>query len=168
MDCKKLKTQIFEFLDNELQGFEKEQFKLHLSTCEECQKEYEAIKKTWEVLGVLPKVEPSSNYMSRFWAEILTRQTVVSKGKERLKQIFLTWKMVPVYVSLLIAISAFSIRNYLQFDESRQMLAGMSQEEIEMVEYIELAENYEVIEEIDYLEDFEVIQSLDDLNITQG
>ena len=166
MDCKRLKTQIYDYLDNELHNREMEQFKVHLSACEECQKEYEAIKKTWDVLGVLPKVEPTPDYMSRFWAEIVTRQNVVEKTTERLKQIFLTWKLVPVYVALFIAIGVFAIRNYMQFDQSRQMIAGMSQEEIEMVEYIELAENYELINEIEFFEDFEVIQNLDDLNVS--
>ena len=81
---------------------------------------------------------------------------------------FLTWKMVPVYVSLCIAISVFSIRNYVEFDQSRRIMAEMSQDEIEMVEYIELAENYELIDEIEFFEDFEIIQNMDELKVTQG
>ncbi|MBU0469003.1 MAG: zf-HC2 domain-containing protein [Candidatus Omnitrophica bacterium] len=168
MDCKRLKSQIYEYLDNELQEADMQQFSEHLGACAECQKAYEAIKRTWDALEVLPNVEPTPNYMSRFWAEVATRQNVVDRARARLSQMFLTWKLVPVYVSLCLAISVFAIRNYMQFEQSRQILAEMSQEEIEMVEYIELAENYELIDEIEFFEDFEIIQNLDDLSVTQS
>ncbi|HBG61797.1 MAG: hypothetical protein A2Y03_02495 [Omnitrophica WOR_2 bacterium GWF2_38_59] len=168
MDCKRLKSQIYEYLDNELKADDLQHVTEHLSTCAECQKMYEEIKKNWDALGVLPKVEPSPNYMSQFWSEVATRQSIVEKISERSRQMFLTWKMVPVYVSLCIAISVFSIRNYVEFDQSRRIMAEMSQDEIEMVEYIELAENYELIDEIEFFEDFEIIQNMDELKVTQG
>lgn len=160
MDCKHIKNQISAYLDNELQPKEREQVKNHLNLCSDCCREFELMEKNWKMLKNLDMVEPSQNYISRFWSELSSRQTWYQKAVDVVKNIIFARRLVFVYALICVVIGALALRNYFQVQQTNQMIVNFSSDDYEMVEYIELAENYDIIKDIEFFEDFEVIESL--------
>lgn len=161
MDFEQFKKLIPEYTENLLQGEELQSFREFLANSKEAQNELESYQKTWEMLSEVREIEPSPNYVSRFWTEISTRESWL----ERALKSFIKPRLVPTLATacVLLIVGFFVFKNYTQIQDPEAILAGLDEDEIEMVENIELAENFDIIEDIDFLEDLDIIEELDSL-----
>jgi hypothetical protein len=66
MKCHDARNSMAEYVQGDLTGIDAENIKLHIDSCADCQKEYNAFVKSWEVLGEWKDVEPSYNFNARF------------------------------------------------------------------------------------------------------
>ena len=59
MNCSKAKKLISRFLDHELAGSKELRLREHLASCATCRAELDALTRTYEILDVLPDVQPT-------------------------------------------------------------------------------------------------------------
>jgi len=163
MDCQAIVKMIPLYMDRELQPTEMQQVREHLSGCAACQKEFEAFEASWALLGELEEVQPEPGFIGRFWTRLSFEQTWQEKLAQALKGDFFKRRLVPVLVAvcLVVVVGAVSLRHYARTRKTKQIMAGLTQDDLAVVEYIELAENFDVIQEIDFLEDMEAIEQME-------
>lgn len=70
MNCKKLQAKLLAYLDRELPENLNHLIENHLKTCPNCQKEFEAIKKTVDLFRQLPEIELKPEQQERFLTEV--------------------------------------------------------------------------------------------------
>ncbi|NLS45032.1 MAG: hypothetical protein GX969_04760 [Firmicutes bacterium] len=69
MNCEKVKSLLSAYLDSELSSHEMRQIRLHLIDCETCKSEYESLRTTKDILGMLD----SPSLPREFWPELRDR-----------------------------------------------------------------------------------------------
>ena len=114
-------------------------------------------QKLWECLQKWQDIEPSPTYQSAFWTRLTSGKPWYQRSLENISKVLL--KPAPAFAALaLIFIFGFFMTKGL--DPSAK-IARLSQEEIQMIENLELAENYVIIKDIEFWENLEVIEKLD-------
>ncbi|MBN1869101.1 MAG: zf-HC2 domain-containing protein [Candidatus Omnitrophica bacterium] len=163
MDCQKIKKLIPIYLDKELEPKEMQAVREHLAACLACQKELKAFEESWAMLGDLNDIHPKPGFVGRFWKKMALEQSWQEKIIEAMKNSFFKKPLIPALVTacMIVIAGSFVFYNYSQMRGTNQLLAKLSQEDLEMFENIKLAENLDLIEEIDFLEDFEIVENLD-------
>lgn len=167
MKCQDIKKLIPEYIENDLQPKQNHIVAEHLLDCQVCRHEVETMKKTWGLLTQLPGLEPNPNYISRFWTELsLRQQPWHEKALETILGYLPQRRLAPALATacLVLIMGLFAVKNYLYISKSEEALANLNQDDLEMVEFVDLAENYDIIEEIEFLEDLEIIENLDTLD----
>lgn len=165
MRCDQVKKIIPVYMDGELGREETRLVKEHITSCAACCREIEAFEQSWAMLGEWKDIPPRSGYISRFWTrvsqELSWRERIGKAVKEGLQNRL----PAPAFVTacLIIIVGILASRYYSHIRDTDQMLAGLREDELEMVENIELAENFELIEDMDFFEDMEIIENLDSL-----
>lgn len=91
--CKEIKNILIEYYYNEIDLSLKEEVKLHLKTCDKCNKEYEGIKKTIEEVSQIKKPVLPQGLKDKFYYE------VKEKINKRILESYKIWR-VPVIVSI--------------------------------------------------------------------
>ncbi|MFN8354431.1 MAG: HEAT repeat domain-containing protein [Spirosomataceae bacterium] len=66
MNCEYSKERLTEWLTEQLPEQERVKVDSHLTTCPDCQREFEANKQLWSLMGQLPTPEPSKQMKARF------------------------------------------------------------------------------------------------------
>ena len=114
-------------------------------------------KKLWESLQKWQDIEPSPTYQSAFWTRLNSQTPWYQRYLENIAKIFL--KPVPAIVTLsMILVFAFFM---IKTSDPIAKIARLSEEEVQMIENLELAENYAIIQDIDFWENLEVIEKLE-------
>ena len=162
MDCKEIKKYLSDFLEGELQHMQSQSVRKHIEACESCRRELELYEKSWELLRAWEDEEPEAGFVGRFWTRLAKETTWHERIADGLKKVSLRSRLAPalVMVCTVILVGSLIVSNYLNRQEMTQ-LAQMDAEEIELLEYMELAKNIDVIEEMEILQDMEIIESLD-------
>ena len=168
MNCQEIKKLIPLFLEDGLDASEVQLVRGHLSTCLDCQKEKELYERSWDVLEKWEDIELTPGFVSRFWTELSVRTPWHEKVMVACKESLSSKRFAPALVtlSIVIIVGILSFRNYsFNVQETNNLLATLSPEEVEMVEHMELAQNFEIIEYIELLEDMDVLEDLDILDV---
>ena len=177
MKCTKIKKILPLYMEGELKPNENQAVTEHLNACLGCRQEKEALAKAWNLLSTWEDVQPSSNYVSRFWTEVSLRQPWQEKFLDQLTRFLPNPRWTPAFAAVCLVVIAglFSFYNYRQVQKSNTIPVtipvNLVEVDLEMIENMELAENYEmIVEDIDFLEDLNVIENLDTLDNseTQG
>lgn len=87
MRCKKAKEKLSAFIDNALDREKTLEIKQHLAECSYCEQELELLAKTWDVLDMCEKIEPSDNFEARFWQRVREREPRQSFFQKILKRL---------------------------------------------------------------------------------
>ena len=163
MNCQNVKKIIPIFLDRELAADEQIFMEAHLKSCAACQKEVELYRRSWEMLKDVPQIQPEPAYVSRFWTRLAQEKTWHERLALNIREGLLKRNLVPAFVALclLVAAGLFSVTNYFRIQDTEQILAEMSEEEVELVENIELAQDFEIIADLELLEDLEILEYWD-------
>ena len=138
MECAEIKRLLPLFVDDALDSEQRTDIQVHLSSCPHCQKELQAYRRSWDVLKSWPVLEPSPDYISRFWTNLTLRTPWYHHAGEFLKRYVLAPRVAPVWVTacLLLVLSAFVARNYWQIQETEMLLTNLSVEEVELIDNI--------------------------------
>jgi len=168
MNCTEIQNLISAYLDGELQPKEAQGVRDHLQGCESCQKEFQSLAKTWEMLDEWKDIEPQPGYVSRFWTQASLQSPWHERFFKDVQEGLTKRRLVPALMTacVIIIVGLLSIRHYFVLQKSNELMVNLSEEELEMVENIELAENYELIQDLDLIEDLEIIENLDTLEIS--
>ncbi len=168
MNCTEIKKLIPVYLDGELGQEETQLVKGHIASCAACQKEQHALERSWKMLGEWENIDPAPGCVSRFWTKVSLHRPWYEEAAQRIGEALdglRRGRLAPVYVAVcvLLITGGFSLRNYWQMREARELAASLNQEELEMAKDVELVENFDIIQEMDFLVDLEVIENLDSL-----
>jgi len=163
MNCQTIQKLIPIYLDKELNLVEMKQVKEHIADCVICQKELAVYEASWSMLDELEDIQPSPNYVSRFWTELSSQKKWYERMGDAIKENVLQKRWVPVLATacVMVIVSVVVLQNYSQEKGSSEILAGLEKIDMEMVEDMELAENLDIIEDLEFWEDWEVIENLD-------
>jgi len=169
MDQTKFKNLIPLYLGDELQTVEKQAFETFLKDNAQAQSELDAYRQSWDMLGELEDIKPEPAYISRFWTTLSQQRPWYKEVLKGLQESVFNRRLAPAFATafLIVIIGFFSIRNFYQLQQADLNFASLNEDEMEMVEYIELAENYDIIEDIEFFEDFEIIEELDTYQSTR-
>ncbi len=158
MNCPSIQKLIPLYLDQQLAP---EQFKLvkaHLTNCPDCQQEVDLYNRSWELLNNIKEIEPSPDYVSRFWTEVSHLRAWYEKYLPALPPWAQPgWRLSVVFSFGLVIVTTFFIWKNFDLYQLDAKLAKLDPQEMEVVENIELAQNFEVIEEMELLEDFDLL-----------
>lgn len=167
MKCAKIQKLIPPYLEEELQPNESKLVTEHLKGCALCQKEKALFAQAWDLLPAWEDIQPSSDYISRFWTELSLREPWYARAWNQVKALLVEprrrWAPALAALCLIAAVSILTFHNYRQIEEPEALLAGLNATDLEMMEYMELAENYEMLENLEFLEDLDIIEDLDTL-----
>jgi hypothetical protein len=111
-DCKNITSKFDLALYGELTKEERKYFEEHLSECEKCADEFNALKETLSIINERKSTEPDEEFMNNFWNELnpkLEKATVIDKIKDILQQIFtgssrLSYQLAAGFTILLLGI----------------------------------------------------------------
>lgn len=164
MDCREIKELIPIYLDGELESQDHRLVAEHLLSCEACRAEAQTIEKSWEMLGELDPIEPDPNYMTRFRKRISEQTSWHEKILDDVRDIFANRRFVPALAAagIIFFISILATYQFMQKPEFDTTLSELNEVDFEMVEHIDLAENFDIIQEIEFFSDLEIIESLND------
>ena len=70
MKCAQAQEWLSEKLDDSLDGARSTQLNSHLHDCAACRQEWEALRESWQLLGTLPELEPSTLFRAQVWEKI--------------------------------------------------------------------------------------------------
>lgn len=76
MECKKYREKFTAFLTDTLNQTERSDIENHLEGCADCRKEFEAVRKIWDLMGEIPQPEPSESMRTNFDAMLTTFREV--------------------------------------------------------------------------------------------
>jgi hypothetical protein len=151
-------------LDGELEEFEQRRLRTHLDGCEDCRREAEIIAKSWEMLGELDEIEPNPHYVSRFFARIAEPQPRQAKWVDALREFFTPRRLLPVAgaagLLFLIGVTVTQIRQQTA-EDARLAAVQLNGVDLELIESIDIADNFELIHDLEFLSDLEIIQELE-------
>ena len=88
MDCKNIKDQLIDYIENNLNQEEKEKLQVHLDQCSACQKEFTELQSFLGIISNEPLEFPSDKLRSNFEQALeieKQQQTKVVKLKSRFK-----------------------------------------------------------------------------------
>jgi len=165
MNFEEFKRQIPEYLEKELEPQKFQEFEEYLSNHPEAQKELKAFQQSWDMLDEVETIEPSPNYISRFWTTVSEEKTWQEKLKKGFKEALVGRRLAPVMgtVFILMIVSIFAIKNYIDIQRTDQMVAYLNENDLEMIEHVEMAENFDILEDMEFYEDLEIIENIDAL-----
>ncbi len=163
MTCEKIQKLLTIYLDNDLQPNDNHIVRTHLLSCQACQNEAKALEKTWALLGEIPEIEPSPNYISRFYTKLSFEKSLYGQFLEKARRFIKSRIFVPSLVAMLavIVVGVLTFANYQRFEDANRTMASIKDDDVQMLEQLELAQHFDVLEEMDFLEDADVIQQLD-------
>ena len=165
MNCLDYQKLIPLYLDGELSAEDQQKIDYHLTHCSACQKEAKAIQEIWEMLGEAPAIEPAPNYMARFQDQLSRQTPLRRKIMDFIQRTWTPKHLVPALVGAcaLFVVGIFSWQQYQVQQQTQQLLAGLNNGGLDMVQHLDLVENFEIIQQMDFLEDFDLIEQLDTL-----
>jgi hypothetical protein len=141
MKCKDIKFKLVDYFENTLSPEEKKLVQSHLDTCSRCQKEYEKIVSTFEMLKKESPIEPGEIYWTNFVPAVRSR---IEKKEETGVVIIPKWKFAGGIVTffLILLLGIFLSRNdrrvmFKSGAESYTYLLPAEDEKIEELFYAE-------------------------------
>ena len=70
MKCDEVANQLIAYLDQTADAAVAVEVRSHLAGCKSCALEARRLAETWDVLGILPEIQPSANFRPVFWEKV--------------------------------------------------------------------------------------------------
>ena len=134
------------------------EIEVHLESCPSCLQESKQMSRAWKLLDLAPKIEPSPDYMSRFWTKVAVQESVYERFLKGFIALLGNSRLIPIATTLSVMFIIGSTVLVHQINLHNE-LNQLKPDDIEMLQHIDLAEHFET------LKDLGVIR---DLNSTQG
>ncbi len=151
MKCKEINNNILEYLDNTLPAEKRSAMQDHIDSCPACQKLVTEHKKTWELLGSAPSIEPRPGYIERFWENVDSRKPWYEEVFHTIRSSLLPGKLVlgSVVALCLFAATFVSVQQYSTYATTNALLSSMSEKEWEMLKEYEVVSKLDKIQALD-------------------
>jgi len=144
MGCKKIKLKLVDYYENSLSPEERKLIQAHLETCSNCQKEFQKIKSTFELLKTESPFEAEELYRTNFVSGVRSK---IDKGKETAVEIFPKWKIAGAFITFLfviiLGIFLFRIDQKVIFKAGEETYTYLIPTEDESIEKFIYTEGYD-------------------------
>ncbi|MBF0504150.1 MAG: zf-HC2 domain-containing protein [Candidatus Omnitrophica bacterium] len=157
MECREVKNNLSAFLDRELDPQFFKEIEAHLASCPGCLQESQQMARAWGLLDLAPTIEPSADFVSRFWTKVATQESAYERFLRGFKALWGNRRLVPVVtaLSLMIIIGSTGVVEQINMQNK---LSQMKTDDIEMLKNIDLAEHFETIKDLDIIKDLDSAQ----------
>jgi len=156
MECQEVKNNLSAYLDRELAPGLMKMIETHLEACPSCLQESRQMARAWDSLELAPKIEPSADFMSRFWTKAAVQET----GYERFIKGIKVWgnvRLIPIAttLSLMLIIGSSVLVHQITLQND---LNQLKPDDIDMLQHIDLAEHFETIKDLGVIRDLDSMQ----------
>lgn len=152
MECIKVKNLLSAYQDGELKEAIRVQLKLHLLTCAGCRQEYQQLQEAWGALNRVSSIEPSANYMGRFWAKA-AEETQETGVHHAIKNLLGYKRWVPALLTFCLVVIILSMPMLGEIKQQHE-LAQIPAGDLQMLQHMDMAANFDTVR------DFTVIRDL--------
>ena len=156
MDCE-YRDKLVAYADGELDGAEARELHAHIETCADCRARLALLKRSYAALEHLGDVAVPEGFAAR----------VKSRTHRRLVRMpFYAGGAVAVAATLLLMFATHGTSVRPQGNISVQppsAAAGVTAEEMAIVQDMDVLENYDVLSDLDTIKDYDTIAALDEL-----
>ena len=165
MNCENVKKIIPAFLEEALDPGQAQSVKDHLLSCAVCAREMKRYEQTWDMLTKWKNIEPSADYVSRFWTVFSQEPSWHEQILLNFNNFFLPRKRAPSLAAfcVIVIVVFFAMRNYQQNQEVNTLLAALSPEDLEVIENIDLAQHFDLLDNWELIEDWDALEELEAL-----
>jgi len=73
-ECKKIRSKLSAFIDNELTIEEEFKLKRHLAMCSECMRELEEMRGVWNLMDKIDDIEPSPYFWNVLYSKLISQR----------------------------------------------------------------------------------------------
>ncbi|MEW6088497.1 MAG: zf-HC2 domain-containing protein [bacterium] len=162
MSCREIKSSLPLFLAGELPQDEKSRIKIHLEKCLNCKKELELFQKSWDLLDIADKIQPSIAFKSKVRRKISENGYDCQKNKFlRMPEFLPKWVPAAVIMFLLMTGGGGLYLRKIFINQRIQNYALIFEyENTRIPDDLDLAEELELIENMHVLEEVELIDSI--------
>ena len=144
MNCERIETLLIAYLDGRVGDAERREVETHLDACAACRARAEEFRRVWGVLDEVPEVEPTLGFDAR------VRQRLVAEPKPRLLEWLIPSPRLAFAVSLLLVLSVW-VSSFPPVAVPDQAANARAEEEFEMIQNLQVLEDYEVLANLDAL-----------------
>jgi anti-sigma factor RsiW len=103
MRCRQAKRLYGSYWDDEITQAEREWLEAHFAACAPCRAEYETFARSLELLGTLPRIEPSPDLAER----ALARARRASTAPDRIPTASIQWAPIAATAAVLLTLATF-------------------------------------------------------------
>jgi anti-sigma factor RsiW len=158
--CKGYEHDLLAHLDGRLDHENTARVERHLGDCPACRKEAAAMRETWRLLGYLPGRNLSGRLPERLLEAARLQLEVEKRWSYRLL------KHAPLIAAAAIVLAAVCVTILVGpptagSTDPDSIVAGLSDEEKQIVQHLDLYENLETVQNLDALEDDQVVEYLE-------
>lgn len=148
MECREVKKNLSAYLDREMDPSLINGIEAHLQSCPDCLLESQQISKAWALLDLAPKIEPSPDYMSRFWTKVATQESVNERLLRGFKSLLGKRRLIPL----------FTVLSLMLMIGSTDVIQQINTDDVEMLQNIDLAEHFDTIKDLEVIRDLDTGQ----------
>jgi predicted anti-sigma-YlaC factor YlaD len=146
MECLRVLGLVSEYLGGELSPGLREEIERHLQICPRCREEYASSEKLWGMLDLYRDLEPSLDFKTR----LLSR---LSRTRPRFAM------AMALAACVLLSVLAFFL---LIGDKDRVSPEDLSPQEIQIIQDLDLLEDYDVVQMLALMEEEEDLKLLEE------
>jgi len=154
MECREVKENLSAYLDHELDPQLSKAIQTHLGTCPGCFMENQQMSRAWQMLDLAPEIEPSPDYVSRFWTKASLQESRYERLLGRWKNLWGERRLIPIVtvLSLMLIIGSTGI---IQQINMQNKLSQIKPDDVEMLQNFDLAQHFETIKDLDVIRDLD-------------
>ena len=155
MECREVKNNLSAYHDQELDAGLMKEIEDHLGSCPGCLQESREILRAWDSLDLAPKIEPSPDYMSRFWTKAAAQEPAYERFLKGIKVLWGNSRFIPVAttLSLMLIIGSTVLVHQINLQNG---LNQLKPDDIDMLQHIDLAEHFETLKDLGVIRDLDI------------
>lgn len=157
MQCPEIKNNLSAYLDRELDFKIMKEIEVHLGSCPGCLQESQQMASAWGLLDLTPQIEPSPDYVSRFWTRVAAQETAYERFLRGFKGLLDNRRFIPVATTLSVMLIIGSTMLVHQINLQND-LNQIKPDDIQMLQHIDLAEHFETIKDLGVIRDLDTMQ----------
>lgn len=157
MTCDQILREIPDYLEGLLEAPEAARVAEHLSACPACRAEAERQEAVWEMLGADEPVEAPADLARRVLERAAPREGSGPAGILRFVP-RRRWA-VPALAAAAVLVLAVGALVLQRASKEAPPLAGLTEEERQVVAHLDLLEDYELLDNLDMVENLELLEN---------
>jgi len=157
MQCTEIKKNLSAYLDHELDLKSAKEIEAHLGSCPGCLQESQQMSRAWELLESARDIEPSPDYVSRFWTKAAAQESVYERLLKGFKVLTGNRRLIPIAttLSLMLIIGSTVLVHQINLQNG---LNQLKPDDIEMLQHIDLAEHFDTLKDLGVIRDLDSTQ----------
>jgi len=157
MKCQEVKNELSAYQDHELDPGLMKEIEAHLASCPVCFQASQQMSRAWDLLDLAPQIDPSPDFMSRFWTKAAAQESGFERFLKGMKVFLGNGRLIPVAtsLSLMLIVGSTVLVHQINFQNG---LNQLKPDDIEMLQHMDLAEHFDTIKDLGVIRDLDTMQ----------